>query len=500
MTFQSNRLSLITCIIIGAAILRILLFNDGIRGSDAYLYAMSAHEIAQGTYNLDILSPYYELRYVLLLPTAICYALFGVNDVSSSLYPLTASLLNIYLIFLLGKRLFNRGTALFAAFLTAIFPLDIMTATLLSPDSILPLLSSLAMLLYVIALTRPDRPSAWQQYLLCGIVIGLAASVRITSFFLFFALLCHCTLTSQESFIRQARIFAIVSIGMALPFLSEAIYAYVQSGDILLRLHRTMDAKESLNALSAPNILSTLMYYPKGMLGFELTGLATHGFTWWFAIGGIVLAWKRHIRHFPLLLTWIGVPLFGYICIALLTPLAIDYRLLSIASPPMLLFSGYCLASLMNRFLRNQNRLLLALLLAGLTAMHAYGAARIGQNIEDDAAPYIAVANLLKEKPCRNIYVHHPRWPLFLKYYLRYNECSKYENIMKYSRKEILRLKNGVVIIHPRYMEADTIGRPLGQKSVLSELVKNPPDNWKKVLSYKGNPSYNNVYMYVIDN
>ncbi|MDA2934466.1 hypothetical protein MYX82_08990 [Acidobacteria bacterium AH-259-D05] len=73
-------------LLILALIIRLAFFCGGIRGADAYAYAEHAYNITQGQYDLTAENLFYGFRFAVLLPTALAYTLFGVNDWSSALF------------------------------------------------------------------------------------------------------------------------------------------------------------------------------------------------------------------------------------------------------------------------------------------------------------------------------------------------------------------------------------------------------------------------------
>ena len=133
-----------------------------------------------------------------------------------------------------------------------------------------------------------------------------------------------------------------------------------------------------------------------------------------------------------------------------------------------------------------------------LISMHLYGTYRLFINSGNDAAPYIAVAEHLIKKPGSTVYIHHFRWPLFLKYFLRYDSSYTFRDLNEINEEELNNLSNVYVVFNRRYLEADVRGRPVSQKTIYAKYEKNPPPNWKKVVSFSG-VSHNSVVLYYIE-
>ena len=100
---------------------------------DPAIYAQYAWNLLHGTFSLRDDS-WYAHRFVVFAPVAPCYALFGVGALSSRLWPLALSLLQVGLVFELGRRLEGRATAVLAGLLVALAPLDAVSGVTLQPD------------------------------------------------------------------------------------------------------------------------------------------------------------------------------------------------------------------------------------------------------------------------------------------------------------------------------------------------------------------------------
>jgi len=70
-------------------------------GYDDMEYAEVAYQLTQG--NIDF-GNHFFYRFAIILPTAICYTLFGVNDIASSIPPIIASGLILFLVFKFMKK------------------------------------------------------------------------------------------------------------------------------------------------------------------------------------------------------------------------------------------------------------------------------------------------------------------------------------------------------------------------------------------------------------
>jgi 4-amino-4-deoxy-L-arabinose transferase-like glycosyltransferase len=487
---------LLLALLIAAVVVRGLFFTGGIRGSDAFAYAQHAYDIASGNYDLNSIYFFYGFRYFVLLPTALSFLIFGVNDLSACVFPYLFSLLHVVIIYYLGKTAFSKEIGIIAAGLTIIYPLDISSANCVSPDSFIPFLTSLSILCCLLA--GKDDVDLWEKrllYFVSGILVSFAIMSRVSSIFLFFALAIY------QLYYKQYAAVLWIAAGMAIPLLAEAIYFFVNTGDPFFEINR-------ITSLSIAKSLREdfdigLLFYPKNLLGFDLSRLAMFGFTWWFVIGGLAVLGRGEDKKALLIVVCLLIPFFGleFGFQSLREGILIikNPNYVSLLSGPAMLVSAYFLFRLSNMIkicFPAQSFGLIAFFIVMLTAMNCYGAYRLAENIKNDAAPYIAVAGELARKPGSTVYVHHFRWPLFLKYFLRYNQAYIFKDLSGLSQKELNDLSDAYVVLNRRYLEADLIGRPVHLFGLYGKYVKDPPPNWNKVLSFSGVPPYNSVVLY----
>ncbi len=119
---------------------------------------------------------------------AVVYTLFGIhNYLAAGILQILLDLVNLYLLFLLGCRLWNRRVGLLAAFFYAFYrPFIYYSATLLS-DSFILFTNILALFLTYWTIEEPEMKHRW---FLAGLGFGLATIAKPTILlFLFFAFL-----------------------------------------------------------------------------------------------------------------------------------------------------------------------------------------------------------------------------------------------------------------------------------------------------------------------
>ncbi|HEX7456418.1 MAG TPA: glycosyltransferase family 39 protein [Candidatus Nanoarchaeia archaeon] len=189
-------------ILIFAVLLR-LKYYVGVSRFDSFFYAQLSYFISQA----DFHSFFFENnnffavgRLPLYFPTAFLYRFIGVRDLTSIAFVLFASILSIIVVYFLGKKLLNRKVGLVAAFLMAIFPLDVYHATQYLPDGLLPLFFGLAALAFLYAEDERNIKRRTLLYYLVGISIGLAQLIRENAFIFTAVLIVYVVLKRRFKF------------------------------------------------------------------------------------------------------------------------------------------------------------------------------------------------------------------------------------------------------------------------------------------------------------
>jgi 4-amino-4-deoxy-L-arabinose transferase-like glycosyltransferase len=189
----NNDLFLLLFLAAIALLIRIVFFtgmyfdDDPYFAGKAYRLAFKEFQIVAGHYN--------SLRIGTYFPTVLAYRMFGVGQVSSVLYPLLLSFFSAAILFLFGKRFFNRTTGILAALAYAFYPLDVGLSSRLLPDPILPAISLFAVyLLFSADKKNLDAPQPTLEcrgsYLVAGVLVGYLPTVNMSAFpiVLFFGL------------------------------------------------------------------------------------------------------------------------------------------------------------------------------------------------------------------------------------------------------------------------------------------------------------------------
>jgi len=287
---------LIGFVLLGALLYRLYALTGDIV-FDPLVYSQNAYNLLNGTFRFDTLSMY-DHRFTVFVPVALAYALLGVGTISTHLWMLFLSLLQIAALLWLGYRWLGREVAILGALLLALLPLDVVNAGMLGPDMVIACFVTCSAVLWIEAFEGRERPSR-KSLFLAGLFCGLAVLTRPYAIvmLLFFGGYAIWRRTSLRSLFWLCLGLTLVGAPILL------LYAIV-TGDPLYSLR-------SISALcAAPPIPegARLLYYPRLIWKFKSeTGL----FAPLFAAAAVVGLIKPTRQRLVLLL-WI-MPMLIYL-------------------------------------------------------------------------------------------------------------------------------------------------------------------------------------------
>lgn len=146
-------------------------------GADDAGYVAVAQNLAGGMLP-DGQAEWFGARAAFLWPVALVFRVAGADDYTAVAWPFACSLLSILAAFLVARQLVGRRPALVAAGLVAFAPVEVLWATRLRPDAVMPAFVALAVWAALRA-ARSGRPQAWLAA--AGAFTGLAWSARETA-------------------------------------------------------------------------------------------------------------------------------------------------------------------------------------------------------------------------------------------------------------------------------------------------------------------------------
>lgn len=286
---------LLGCVVLFAAILRILCFG-GLIGSDDLFYNFYSFSISEGSYVLEPTNPLIS-RYGLLLPTALIFKGLGLNEITSIIFPLFCSLLTIIIGFYVGKIVFDFRIGIMAAATLCVIPLDVKYATLLYPD--LPTSTFLGLTGSLLIVTKEG---GWGNkstfFALCGLFLGWAYLTKMTTIYFFpfvLGLIIYDGLKGKK--VKEGWIYFISSFALIL--VGEMIFYLVKAGDPFFRI-KLIETSHNLSQWSGKCFEGERLI---GRLFFDLpdrllTGYGSFGplFFFVFSAAVFILFWKKDKR------------------------------------------------------------------------------------------------------------------------------------------------------------------------------------------------------------
>lgn len=302
---------------------------------DDYNYARYAYEISKGDFSLPDVEKdtgwLQRFRFAILLPVALSFATFGVSDLATVLWPLLCSLGSTTLAFCLGKQIQDESVGLLAALLYALFPLDIVYATRLLPEAILPFFTGLSVLFFAKADASSAKREMYFLFALSGIMLGIAYFVRVLAALI---LLFFVVYTVYRRKLRREYFIPIVILSVLI--LAEASLYYLKNDDFLLRFRQLQadNAHWRAMGMNAPPGYYIEQAFTNNLLKHPALLVS-------LAAVCLVLS-KQATAAVPLL--WM-IPSFMFLEYA---PVYKEARFLSVVTMPAVLTLSICLCSLMN--------------------------------------------------------------------------------------------------------------------------------------------------------
>lgn len=236
------------------AFLRILLFSGYGLGDDPNFFAAYFDIYRSGSY---LPTRAYDFRFSFWGPVVGFMRLFGVSEPGFIGFVTFCSILNLALIYRLGRQEWERGTALLAMGLLAIFPLDVLCSTLFVIDIPLSTYCFGAFWLYRESFASGRSAAACRAY-------AAAAAV-----FLFFAYLAKewalligilfAVEALKERRVRQSATL-VCGGGFAILMAVYACWEWIRFGDPLYRIHLVKSV-----AIFLPYSREIVVDYPRMM-------------------------------------------------------------------------------------------------------------------------------------------------------------------------------------------------------------------------------------------
>lgn len=208
--------------------LRLFFFTGFYVTSDDANYSKAAYEITQ--FRATLPQNHHEGRIGHIFSIACLYFLFGINEYSVSFTSIVYSILNMILIYLLCRELFDEydwaRIAGLASFFFIFVPISIERGS--SLDFAQGLTFYMFLSIYFVFLSGRKKKDLF--CLLSGLTIGLAYLFHETGTYIFLAIIPYWILRK-----KSLKSICYVFLGFLLVFLAENCIYYAQTGKILYR-------------------------------------------------------------------------------------------------------------------------------------------------------------------------------------------------------------------------------------------------------------------------
>jgi hypothetical protein len=398
----------ITSILLVALALRCLFMAGFVLGDDP-TYGLYAHMIIQGMYPPLCDLCVFAFRPLLLLPVALSLDVLGWSEFNFILPILAASLISIYLIYALGRLLFDTQTGLAAGFLLAVFPLDLVHATTLTNDILLGMLVALAMLLFLKGLRRQHERSII-GCIAAGLILGSATGVKLNALPLVGLFIIIGIANPRREKTGGKGVWCFLLSWAAVQLIFAAVY-YALTGDFLAHIRVELNYDTMYNPscfVNSPGHLkNVLLYYPALMLGLQTEGhpgytFLPYGFLYPVFLVGVIYCVCRRERGLAIPLLW-----FAYAFLMMeFSPMRISpyyqpihrlARFLAPASIPAILVTALCVRRLFSS--GSAGKILSMLLITGLTVTSLHQAYRKSSFYQDCMADAREVYAVLRHIP-----------------------------------------------------------------------------------------------------
>lgn len=463
---------LLFLIVVSGLILRLLFFS-GMGVSDDLSYSRYAYNIDKGIEPNSTLT--LATRLGIIYPTALAYSLFGLNDFSSVLFVLLTSIGNIILIFYFGKLLFNERIGLMAAFLMAIFPLEVINATKLLTD--VPSAFFMALGAYVF-LYAEKRAKSNLYYLISGILIGIGYLIRESALLIVLFFVIYIIYKR-----RIKKEYFFVPIGLIVIFGIELLLLYKLTGNPFYRFTTVQDFL--LNAYIKLDYFGRLKF-PQGLLHYPYVILtdAVISYFYIFIFIAIMYLFIAKRKESYVLLFWF-IPLllylsFGSASLFKYLPFKADSRYLSVITLPGIL--------LLSIFLLENKKIIGKMVMpAALTILLIASIGTIYVSKERYLLKDLRELHPFLKKIDKTIYADY-RTIRALDY------ISGYKNGVKAKEypKEVGTIKDAYVVVN-KWMIRNL--KESNKKLEFPKEIDNPPKNWK-IIKEIGMDKENKVIVY----
>ncbi len=215
-------------------------FFCGLVEADDFSYGVYAFSLFKIPLTWDMNMDFRVLRLSFILPVASLFRILPATELTAVLMPFAASVGTVVLAFFIARKLYGVHAGIFAAFVLATFPADVIYGTMLLPDILVPFYLALTVWAFIHAVDdKEEHPAVW--FVVSGFAMFLAFVARENSywFLLFFI---------PWAFGKKQWSRGLYLSGVAFTILVVSLYGfyYIKSGDFLFNLHLAQHFRDPL--------------------------------------------------------------------------------------------------------------------------------------------------------------------------------------------------------------------------------------------------------------
>jgi len=324
-------LTLLTLLTLMGIGLRVRYFG-GLQGSDDLSHAYGGYFFFRNFHKgfVPYHGPISSLRIGLDFLLWISQSIFGVHEWSAGLVPFVFSLLGIWAIYLLGRRVAGETAGLAAAAFLTFLPLDVYLAGIWLQDTVLNTLLIASTIWFIRSLEAESPRGAVGWGLLSGVGIGYAAIVKSIAPMVLVAFGIW-SLFRVRGDRRVLRVMWVVA-GFLLMMGVGAVYWHLLTGDPLFNVRMLAAQHRVINSL--PTTADTILFgFPRMILRrmpFGPALLLTPAFV-------VIFAFARSIRY-----RWLILTLFAVLWLSLMkaAQMEVQQRYLMLVVPPLIIIAA----------------------------------------------------------------------------------------------------------------------------------------------------------------
>ncbi|HDY89105.1 MAG TPA: hypothetical protein ENH82_13450 [bacterium] len=262
-------------------------FFCGLNQADDFQYGVYSYTMFRLPLPWDMSMDFRALRLALLLPVNLLFRFISPNSIVPILYPLLISFGTVFMVYIIGRKLYGVYVGLFSAFVIATFPADIVFGTMLLPDIIVPFFLCVSVYAFLKACDHGNRRSLF-WYLISGFFVFLAFNTRENSYYF---LLFFLPFTFNRE--RWKRGIYLIVVGFTVPILILYSIYYLKSGDFLFHLHLAQATRDSHIAsgyipANAINQFTMLYYMIPGLFRHDFSISGMFGYTFYIGIPCVI--------------------------------------------------------------------------------------------------------------------------------------------------------------------------------------------------------------------